>query len=239
MQLIRPDRFPGGARAFSTTRAGGVSTGPWASLNLGAACGDDPAAVAENRHRLQSLLPGSPHWLSQVHGRRVIHLDDWQPGIEADAAWTDRPGQVLAIQAADCLPIVLADRDGRLVAAAHAGWRGLADDIPGHLVRSLPIVPGQLLGWLGPGIGPACYEVGETLRTAFRQLDPALERGVGEDQKGILRADLKFIARYLLERAGVGQVLDCGLCTAADPGRFFSFRRDGPCGRMATLAWRD
>ena len=236
---ILPEWSLARARAFSTTRSGGVSTGPWASLNLGAACGDDPAAVAENRRRVQTVLPATPRWLRQVHGARVIHLDDWQPDIEADAAWTDRPGQVLAIQTADCLPVILADRDGRLVAAAHAGWRGLAIDIPGQLVQTLPVAPDRLVAWLGPGIGPAHYQVGESLQASFRQLDRQLEPGVSEDANGVLRADLKFIARTLLQRAGVGQVLDCGLCTAADPERFFSFRRDGQCGRMATLAWME
>ncbi|TVS11350.1 MAG: peptidoglycan editing factor PgeF [Wenzhouxiangella sp.] len=239
MRLIRPDWSLQGVQAFSTTRSGGVSTGPWTSLNLGAACGDDPAAVGQNRRRLQALLPGLPHWLRQVHGKRVIHLDDWHAGIEADAAWTDRPGQVLAILTADCLPIVLADRQARLVAAAHAGWRGLAADIPGHLVRSLPVSAGRLTAWIGPGIGPERYLVGEEVRTAFTALDAALAQAFTDTETGRIRADLTFIARTLLRRAGVEQVLDCGLCTASDPQRFFSYRRDGRCGRMATLTWME
>ena len=237
MQPIRPDWSLPGIQAISTTRAGGVSVGPWASLNLGATCGDDPVAVARNRRRLQELLPGPPRWLRQVHGKRVVHLDDWHADVEADAAWTDRPGQVVAIQTADCLPVVLADREARLVAAAHAGWRGLAADVLGHLVASLPVPPDRLVAWIGPGIGPERYRVGEDVRTAFEALDGALARAFAENDAGEIRADLKLAARGLLLRAGVSQVLDSGLCTASDAGRFFSHRRDGPCGRMATLAW--
>lgn len=237
--MILPDGLPAGVSALSTTRSGGVSTGPWASLNLGDACGDDPAAVSANRRRLQQRLPGPPHWLRQVHGTRVIHLDEWQPGIEADAAWTDCGGAVLAIQTADCLPVLLADGQARLVAAAHAGWRGLAANVLGRLVEALPVAPAGLSAWIGPGIGPDQYVVGEPVQAAFLALGSDLAGGFELAADGCLHADLKWIARRLLERAGVGRVHDCRLCTAADPARFFSYRRDGRCGRMASMIWLD
>lgn len=235
--LIRPDWSLQGVEAFSTTRAGGVSGGPWASLNLGASCGDDPAAVAENRRRLQAVLPASPHWLKQVHGTRVIHLDDWHPDIEADAAWTDRPHQVLAIQTADCLPVLLADREGGLVAAAHAGWRGLAGGVLSALVAGLPLPARRLEAWLGPAIGQAAFEVGPEVRAEFVAADAAFAHAFRPGRADRWQADLKSIAAAQLRAAGVLAVQDCGLCTHADPERFFSYRRDAVCGRMGSFAW--
>lgn len=237
MLLIRPDWKLPGIEAFSTARCGGVSTGPWSSLNLGETCGDDPAAVAENRSRLRQCLPGDPRWLKQIHGSRVIHLDDWHPGIEADAAWTDRPGQVLAVQSADCLPLLLADVATGLIAAAHAGWRGLAADIPGNLVQALPVDPARLVAWIGPGISSRHYPVGEAVRSAFQALEADFSTCFASDEAGAIRCDLKDIARRQLNRAGVRTVLDCRCCTFADPERFFSYRRDGQCGRMASVMW--
>lgn len=237
--LIRPDWSLDGVGAFSTTRAGGMSEGPWASLNLGTGCGDEPAAVAANRCRIGTLLPGSPHWLRQVHGIRTIHLDDWYPELEADAAWTDRPGQVLAIQTADCLPVLLVDRRARVVAAAHAGWRGLCAGVLPQLISALPVAPAELLAWIGPGIGQAAFEVGPEVRAGF--LNEGSEFAVhfrpGRDERWL--ADLKAIAAAQLERSGVEGVHDCRLCTFADPGRFFSYRRDRICGRMASFIWLD
>lgn len=238
MRLIRPSWPVPGVEAFTTTRAGGVSRGPWSSLNLGSACGDDPDTVVENRRRLQSNLPSPPLWLKQVHGTRFIHADEWQSEMEADAIWTERPRQVLAIQTADCLPIVLAATDGSLIAAAHAGWRGLAADLPGALVNALPVDPDKLTAWIGPGIGAERYVVGTSLREAFSGLGSCLDGAFSVGPDGALLCDLKEIARQLLARAGVAQVLDCGICTASDPRRFFSYRRDGECGRMVTCIWK-
>lgn len=235
--LIRPDWSLDGVQAFSTTRAGGVSIGPWSSLNLGSACGDDPAAVATNRRRLEMLLPASPKWLKQVHGSRVIHLDDWLPEIEADAAWTDQPGQVLAIQTADCLPVVLADRKGGVVGAAHAGWRGLVGGVLAALVSSLPVAARRLQAWLGPAIGQQAFEVGPELRCAFLELDAGFAGAFCKGRADRWQADLKAIAAAQLRAAGVLAVHDCGLCTHADPARFFSYRRDSVCGRMGSFAW--
>lgn len=223
--------FSSPIRAFSTTRRGGVSLPPFESFNLGASCGDWPDAVAENRRRLGALLPGPPSWLKQVHGNRVIHLDDWQPGIEADAAWTDRPGQVACVLAADCLPVLLADSGGRCVAAIHAGWRGLAGGILASTVSALPVQANRLQAWLGPRIGPSAYEVGPEFRSHFQHHLDCLTAGPGDR----LLADLAAIARAELRELGVREVRDCGLCTASDAGRFFSYRRDGRTGRMASV----
>lgn len=224
--------------AFSTTRSGGVSRGHWASFNLGLACGDDPEAVAENHRRLAAQLPASPRWLRQVHGTDLIHLDDWRPGVTADAAWTDRPDQVAAILSADCLPILLAHRSELLVAAIHAGWRGLAAGIVEQSVAALPTVPDELVAWIGPGIDPAAYEVGESVRDAFIARDRALADCFLPGRPGHFQADLKTIAARQLEAAGVLSSHNAGLCTAADPDRFFSYRRDqGHTGRQASLIW--
>lgn len=235
--LIRPDWAPDGVQAVSTTRLGGVSRGAWAGLNLGAACGDDPAAVAENRRRVEALLPGRAHWLKQVHSTRVIHLGQWREGIEADAAWTDRAGQVLAIQTADCLPVLLADRHARLVAAAHAGWRGLCEGVLPRLIRALPVAAVDLRAWIGPGIDQAAFEVGPEVRAAFLTTAPDLAPYFVPGRADRWQADLKAIAAAQLAGCGVGAVQDCGLCTYADPERFFSYRRDRVCGRMAGLIW--
>jgi YfiH family protein len=236
--LIKPDWPLINARAFSTTRTGGVSGGPWAGLNLGSACGDDPAAVDENRRVLRKLLPSDPLWLKQVHGRRVIHARDWSPDIEADAIWTDEPEQVLAILSADCLPLLLVDSQTGFVGAAHAGWRGLAADIPGQLVSAMPVAADNLIAWIGPGIGAGRYIVGESVQTAFRALNTELDCAFFTDDQGRIHCDLARIARLLLSSAGVTRIDDCQLCTASDAKRFYSYRRDRRCGRMATLIWR-
>lgn len=219
-------------RAFATTRAGGVSRRPFDSLNLGGACGDDPACVAQNRTRLESLLPASPCWLGQVHGDRVIHLDDWRPGIAADAAWTDRPGQVCAVLTADCLPILVADGAGRCVAAVHAGWRGLAADVVLRCIEALPVDPGLLEAWIGPRICREHYEVDAQVHDAFAGMNEAFV----STREGHWQADLARIARMKLLEAGVSRVTDSRACTAGQ-GRFFSYRRDRHTGRMASVIW--
>ncbi|MGY6588065.1 MAG: peptidoglycan editing factor PgeF [Wenzhouxiangella sp.] len=225
-------------RAWSTTRQGGVSQGAWSSFNLGAQCGDQPDAVARNRRRLGSLLPAAPRWLRQVHGRRVIHLDDWQDGIEADGAWTDRPGQVVAILTADCLPVLLADRDGLVVAGLHAGWRGLANGILAEGVAALPVSAERLCAWIGPGISARAYEVDDPIRQVFVGQEPSWSVHFVANARGRFQADLKGLAAAQLVAAGVGQVVDCQRCTASEPEWFFSYRRDqGRCGRQASLIW--
>lgn len=234
--LIRPDwPAPGRVRAVATTRAGGFSTGPWTSLNLGTHVGDDPAAVAANRARLAAAaaLPAEPAWLEQVHGARVVDAADPAPG-PADGAVATRPGVVCAVLTADCLPILVCDRAGTRVAALHGGWRGLAAGILEAGLAALDRDPGELLAWLGPAIGPARYQVDDAVRDAFPPADHAAFRS---DGPGHWRLDLAGLARARLARAGVGAVYGGHACTHAEPARFFSHRRDGRSGRQAALAW--
>lgn len=221
-------------QGLCTTRAGGVGKPPFDTLNLGDSCGDDPAAVAANRARLRRLLPGPPRWLRQVHGDRVIHLDDWSAGVEADAAWTDRPGQVAGVLVADCLPILVAGHGSACVAAIHAGWRGLAAGVIARTVAGLPVHPGRLQAWIGPRICQQHYEVGPELRRALPVPETAFE------PCGTSRwfADLARIATHQLRDAGVGRIGDSRACTA-EGSRFFSYRREGRTGRMAACIWID
>lgn len=237
MDRIEPD-WPAHprVRAFSTIRSGGFSHGAWASFNLGVNSGDQIEAVAANRARLSAALPAEPRWLEQVHGRRVINLADWHPGIEADAAWTSRPDEVVVIQSADCLPVLLAARDASVVAGIHAGWRSLAAGIITATLEAVPLPAQSLQAWFGPGICVRCYPVGTELRATFVDRDPALAAAF-ESVAGHWHADLKRIAAHQLGAAGV-EVFDSGLCSFEESERFFSYRRDGTTGRMASLIWR-
>jgi YfiH family protein len=233
---------PPGVRAVATTRAGGVSAGRYATLNLGDHVGDEPAAVAANRARLRAALGvAEPLWLRQVHGVRVASAEDFTPGAEADAIDASTPGAVCAVLTADCLPVAFCDETGCHVGMAHAGWRGLAAGVleatvAAFRVRGIP--PGRLLAWIGPGIGPAAYEVGADVRAAFLAADPGAVAGFQANARDRWQLDLPLLARRRLAAAGVTRVWGGHLCTHADPGRFFSHRRDGRCGRQATLVWR-
>lgn len=226
--------------AASTTRAGGMSEPPFDALNLGDHVGDDPAAVAENRSRLADLLalPGPPLWLRQVHGARVVEAADWHAGVEADALVAREPGQCAAILTADCLPVLLAADDGSVVAAAHAGWRGLAAGVLGHTVAAMAHPRDRILAWIGPAISQDHYEVGDEVREPFVAADHLATNCFAPNERGRWQADLKLLAVIGLRRAGVGRVSDAGRCTYAEPGAFFSHRREAPCGRTATLIWR-
>ena len=244
--------WPDAVGTLTSTRAGGVSQGPYASLNLGIAVGDDPAAVAENRHRFAARAGGPVVWLRQVHGAQVLHASRADavpdaPPHEADAVWTDEPGLVLAIQVADCLPVLLALPDGRAVAAAHAGWRGLAAGVLQHTVRAVcqgtGRDAGELVAWLGPCIGPTAFEVGADVLQAFalapRPLDlPRFAWRPRADGAARWLADLPGLARDALAAAGVRQVSGGSWCTVTDPSRFFSHRRDRVSGRFAAAVWR-
>jgi len=238
--LLRPE-WPAisGVRAAVTLRTGGVSGGPFASLNLSAHVGDDPVAVRANRGRVRQALalPGEPAWLEQVHGTRVIVL---RPGVSAgraDAAVTASSGLVCAIQVADCMSVLFAARDGSEVGAAHAGWRGLAGGVLEATVRALATPPSKLQAWLGPAIGPGHFEVGEEVRRAFLDSDTAAAGAFAPNARGRWQCDLYALARLRLKRLGVHSVHGGGWCTFADAARFFSYRRDGRCGRMAALIW--
>jgi YfiH family protein len=238
IELIRPDwPAPAAVRACSTTRVGGVSRGTWAGLNLGDHVEDDPRAVAENRRLLsrELALPGEPAWLAQVHGTR-IRLPE-SPDACADACFEDRPGHVCVVMTADCLPVLFCNAAGTRVAAAHAGWRGLLAGVLEQTVAAFADPPAELLAWLGPAIGPQAFEVGDEVREAFIAKDAASAGHFRAHGAGHWLADLYGLARHRLARAGIGSVDGGGWCTFSDPARFFSFRRDGVTGRMASLIW--
>lgn len=238
MQFIEPDwPAPEAVRALTTTRAGGVSLPPYDSLNLGDHVGDDPAAVAENRRRLRAFLPAEPRWLVQVHGTAVAHADALQHPAEADAAVAFTPGTVCAVLTADCLPVLLCDRQGTRVAAAHAGWRGLAAGVLEASVTAMHCEPSDILAWLGPAIGPQAFEVGEDVREAFVRDLPAAAVAFVPGQPGKWLADIYRLARLRLARAGVNGIHGGGFCTYSDGARFYSYRRDKATGRMASLIW--
>ncbi len=229
---------PKRVRALVTTRAGGTSTGPYASLNLGTRVGDDPACVARNRAVLQGCLPSEPKWLKQVHGTRVIRAEDTEDEVEADAAVTASANVVCAVLVADCLPVLLCDRDGSVVAAAHAGWRGLCAGVLEAVVNAMDVSPGRISAYLGPGIGPQAYEVGADVRDAFLRRDPAASAAFTPRPGDKFSADLGMLARQRLAACGVTRVFGGDMCTSRDR-RFFSFRRDGITGRMAGLVWME
>lgn len=234
---------PPGVVAVATTRHGGVSAGAYAGLNLGDHVGDEPGAVRENRDRLRGALDLTvePAWLRQVHGTRVVRAVAGGAPTDADAAVTAAARVACVVLTADCLPVLFAARDGSAVGAAHAGWRGLAAGILEATIAELGHVgaaPDTLCAWLGPAIGPAAYEVGAEVRDALLLGDPGADAALRPGQPGHWWLDLYAAARRRLAAAGVTAVHGGGLCTASDPGRYFSYRRDGRCGRQATLIWR-
>lgn len=245
--LLAPDwPAPRQVRGLVTLRHGaGTSAAPFDSFNLGARCGDDADTVEANRAELARIagLPSAPTWLHQVHGTGVVRID--QPPAagagepEGDAAITGAPGVVLAILTADCLPVLLCDRDGTRIGAAHAGWRGLAAGVLEATVVAMAVPPARLLAWLGPAAGPARYEVGNEVRQAFLDHDPEAGSAFQATRPGHWHVDLYRLARQRLQAAGLasGDIHGGGLCTISAPGRFFSHRRDARGGRLATLAW--
>lgn len=238
---------PARVRAVCTTRAGGVSRPPYDSLNLGNHVGDDPAAVAENRARLRQALGARPVFLSQVHAAQAIELSAATPdGTEADACFTNAPGLACSIMVADCLPLLFTDAQGRFVAAAHAGWRGLAGGREQGVLESLlqatsacyGVAAAETLVWLGPCIGPAAFEVGPEVKAAFEQHDAQAARCFQPSAAhGKWLADLQALARQRLQALGVTQIYgndgSPGWCTVSQPSRFFSYRRDRVSGRLA------
>lgn len=235
--LLFPDwPAPASVRACVTTRAGGVSLPPYETFNLGDHVGDDPAAVAANRQRLSHTFDIQPAWLKQVHGLVVADAD---PAVvsQADASWTDQPGIACAVMTADCLPVLFCDRAGTRVAAAHAGWRGLAGGVLEATLERLALAPEEVLVWLGPAIGPKAFEVGLEVRDAFTAVHPEAARAFVEGQRpGKLMADIYELARIRLATRGVCAVYGGGYCTVND-ARFFSYRRTPQGGRFASLVW--
>jgi YfiH family protein len=232
--------------ALSTTRACGFSAAPYddgqgaGGLNLALHVGDAPENVQRNRAQLQRHLPAAPAWLTQVHGTTVVDAATVNGPVEADASFTTQPGVVCTIMTADCLPVLLADKAGKVVAAAHAGWRGLAGGVLENTIAQMRAVGGaELLAWMGPAIGPAHFEVGEDVRQAFVDRSPSMAAAFLpiEDRPGKYLADLYRLASETLQRAGVAEVRGGRFCTMAEPQRFYSYRRDGVTGRMATMIW--
>lgn len=230
---------PGGIRAGTTRRRGGASRAPFDSLNLGDQVGDDPQSVAANRAQLMEKLslPSEPAWLQQVHGARVVDAATTEK-LEADASMATATPAVCAVLTADCLPVLFCDRRARCWAAAHAGWRGLAAGILEATIARLPVPPDQLLAWLGPAIGPGAFEVGQDVFDEFVQRNRADATAfVPRNTQGKYLADIYQLAKARLQRAGVGNVYGGGLCTVSSPEQFYSYRRDGETGRMASLVW--
>ena len=235
MELIKPDwPAPASVRAFTTTRAGGFSKDAWSSMNLGFRCGDDPLAVQRNREKLLSRLPAAPQWLRQVHGTQVVTCSRASSEErEADGLVSSSPGQVCAILTADCLPVLFCNRTGNRVAVAHAGWRGLAQGVLQATIRQMNEAPGEIMAWLGPAIGPEVYEVGKDVRQAFPEEQGICFRKNGETWM----LDLYGVARRILTHLGITSVYGGRFCTFSDSERFFSYRRDGVTGRMASVIW--
>jgi YfiH family protein len=230
---------PRNVRAVITTRAGGVSPAPYDSMNFGLRSGDLEANVRRNRALLREHLPAEPAWLRQVHGHRVVNAASAQDDAEADAAVAHQAGQVCVVMAADCMPVLLCDRGGRAVGAAHAGWRGLAGGVIEAAVHELGVPAQDVLTYLGPCIGPANFEVGEDVLAAFTAQDAQAANAFRPypGRPGKWLCDLYALARQRLHAVGVRAVYGGGFCTVNDP-RFFSHRRDqGKSGRMAGLIW--
>lgn len=231
---------PTGIHAGTTTRQGGSSRAPFDSFNLATHVGDDPDAVADNRTvlRLCLNLPSEPRWLRQVHG--TVIRDAAETGnLCADAAWTNRPAEVCAVLTADCVPILLCNRSGTEIAAVHAGWRGLSAGIISRAVARFQTEPDTLLAWLGPHIGPDHYPVGEEVRNACLTAGIAAPGGFTDAGAGHWLADLGQIARSALAECGVTACFGSLHCSFSRDDLYYSYRRDGVTGRMASLIWME
>ena len=245
MKTIRPNwPAPEGVVAFSTTRSGGFSEGAFEGLNIAQHVGDSGAAVAHNRQILSSELPPqcSIAWLTQEHGARIVSARVTPDTPNADGSWTDQLGVASAVMTADCLPVLFCSRSGDVVASAHAGWRGLNLGVLESCVAALPVASSTLMAWLGPAIGPNAFEVGDEVRQQFLSSSSQSMKGqVAEcfvatpEKPDHFHADLYRLARLRLNQAGVMDIYGGGYCTFSDPGLFYSYRRDGETGRMATL----
>lgn len=229
---------PANVKAMQTTRKGGVSLAPFDTLNLAAHVNDDARGVAHNRQLLNQYLPSEPVWLNQVHGIKVVDASNITYLPDADASFSKQKYVVCVAMTADCLPILLCDNLGTVVIAIHAGWRSLCDGVIEASVRAIPVDTVNLMAWLGPAIGPKAFEVGSEVRTQFIDNDidaksafvPYAEQYLG---------DLYEIAKLRLYRLGIKQIYGGNFCTYTDKERFFSYRREGETGRMATFIWLD
>ena len=241
MEFIHPNwPAPSNVKALQTTRNGGLSLDAFASLNMGMHVGDDPIVVAKNRQLLSAYLPSEPVWVNQVHGINVIDAAASSCLQNADASYTNKPNVVCVTMTADCLPVLLCDQKGKVVAAVHAGWRGLCDGVIEAAVAKMQVPVNEILAWLGPAIGPNAFEVGDEVRSQFMAIDAQAELAfVARSDKWL--CNLYLIAQQRLQRMGVTQIYGAGIdedfCTYSDEARFFSYRRDNVTGRMASLIW--
>lgn len=218
-------------------RGGGHSRQPYGSFNLATHVGDEAGAVAANRVLLRERIPVAPRWLRQVHGVRCVEADRSIDDIEADASFSRRGEFACAVLTADCLPLLLCDEAGTVVAAVHAGWRGLAAGVVEKAVAAMQSPPSKLMSWLGPAIGPRAFEVGDEVRAAFLHADPGAEAAFAAQGAGKWLCDLHGLARRRLQRLGVERIYRDESCTFLEPERFFSYRRDGVTGRMVSAIW--
>lgn len=241
LEFIFPDwPAPANVKALSTTRNGGVSATPYATLNLGSHVGDNPKNVAKNRAILGKYLPAEPLWLTQVHGKTVVNAASTCPHAEADAASTNMTNQICTILTADCLPVLFCDMRGTTVAAAHAGWRGLKTGILEATVSTMQAPAEDIMAWLGPAIGPDAFEVGDEVRTAFTTSNIQAENAFRPSgHQGKWLANLYLLAQQRLAAIGVTHIYGGNRCTFTEKETFFSYRRDGSSGRMASLIWRE
>jgi len=232
---------PKNVHAISTTRQGGVSSCPFDSMNLGTHVEDDLKNVQKNRQILSKTLnlEESPFWLNQIHSNVVSNLDSDQPLVDADAAFTQQAQRSCIVMTADCLPVLFCNREGTVVAASHAGWRGLEAGILEKTVNAMQCSPKTILAWLGPAIGAAVFEVGDEVRQAFMQSDPMAQHAFKAHKTGKWLADIYLLATQRLNRIGVQKIYGGGECTYSDPQRFYSYRREAKTGRMASLIWMD
>ena len=229
---------PANVKALQTTRHGGVSAAPYDTLNLGMHVGDNPQAVARNRQLLEPLVPSEPVWLEQVHGTVVANADAASCRVQADACIARHRGAVCVVMTADCLPILLCDEAGTVVAAVHAGWKGLAAGVIEATVNAMEVAPHRLIAWLGPAIGQEAFEVGAEVRAVFiAHQARAAEAFVAHGGQGKYHADLYLLARQRLEALGIRKVSGGNYCTYRQKDKFFSYRRDGVTGRMGTFIW--
>ncbi|MFZ2302696.1 MAG: peptidoglycan editing factor PgeF [Gallionella sp.] len=236
---------PARVKALQTTRRGGVSITPYDSFNLGNHVGDNPLVVARNRMSLNALLPSEPVWLEQVHGTAVADADAASCRLQADACIARHRGSVCVVMTADCLPVLLCDKQGTVVGAVHAGWKGLAAGVIEATVQAMGVAPQNLMAWLGPAISRDAFEVGEEVRAIFVKNDPQAAsaftpspltgEGRGEGEKWL--ADIYALARLRLNVLGIAQIYGGGYCTYREHEKFFSYRRDGATGRMGTFIW--
>ncbi len=240
MNWIKPDwPVASNIHAAATLRSGGVSQGTFDSLNLGLHVNDEPENVYKNRRIISRMLdlPSEPVWMDQVHGIDVIKSDQSKQIKKADASYTDQENTVCAVLTADCLSILLATTNGRKIAAIHAGWRGLLSGVVANTVNTMGTI--NLIAWLGPAIGADCFEVGQEIKDSFIKKSEKFTQVFTKTNEKKYLVDIYKLAKIELASVGIKQVYGGGFCTVTDKERFYSYRRDGETGRMATLIWRD